>query len=175
MTENCIPSKPFIPGINYIILYHELQPSTWFIDLYLNLCSLYTRPDHIGQVGEPRRMDTNPLQELVEAESLINKQLTDFQIAMRTEVYKANDVDGRPAISLGFFQNASVAEAWAQDQVGGVPHHTRQVLVLVNDPKKIGFIIGAPALIVDEAEMIKEVRDTAIAKLSPAQRAVLKL
>lgn len=104
---------------------------------------------------------------------LLEKSLEGFTVQELTEVYEL-DVEGRQKIkSIGFFRDENVAKAFAQNQTDANYHRTQKVIVLTNG--EIGFVIGEPVILLNDEKAALEVREKALAKLSPEERRLLKL
>jgi hypothetical protein len=109
-----------------------------------------------------------------EIKKLINKDLKGFRTIEMTEVYRV-DNDGRKSESIGVFKNPDVAQAFAGVQTGADWHHTKKILVLTDGTVGYNITEVEPVTIFsDESELVK-VKEKALAKLSPAERRILKL
>lgn len=102
----------------------------------------------------------------------VGKSLDGFVLREMTEVYKT-DNDGRKSRSVGFFQNPDVAEAFAGNQQDANWHQTAKHLVFTNGEE--GFLIGQAVTLLDDEEAALKAREAALAKLTPAERALLKI
>jgi len=103
---------------------------------------------------------------------VVGQDLTGFKIVEMTEVFRV-DNDGRKAHSLGFFRDPNVATAFAGAQTDACWHETHQCLVLTNGT--VGWVIKEqePVKMFDDEQEAVELKKKAIAKLSPAERALL--
>ena len=110
---------------------------------------------------------------IVTTRSLIGKKLDGFTIQEYTEVYMT-DVEGRgKEKSLGHFKNDSIAKAFAGNQTDPAWCKTEKVLLLTDG--KVGFVLGESVKLIDDEKAALEVREAALAKLSPAERKILGL
>ncbi len=106
-------------------------------------------------------------------ESLVGLRLDGYMVEKMAEVYKT-DVDGMKTNTVGYFRNGQVAAAWAQGQTDPFNHKTAEVLVVTNGERHFSFG-GQPISLFDDEQAALEVREKALAKLSPEERAVLGL
>jgi len=104
--------------------------------------------------------------------ALIGKELGQFRIIEMTEVFLVNE-DGKKTITLGYFRNKNIAEAFAGLQTDSIYNKTASALVLTNGTE--GYIITQqdPAKLFDDEAEVLEIRKKAIAKLTPAERKLL--
>ncbi len=104
--------------------------------------------------------------------ALLGKSLKDYKIVEMTEVYQIDD-DGRKTNSLGFFKDKNIAEVFAGAQTDANWHKTGQALVLTDGA--VGYIVGSESVVLfnDEKEAL-DLKQKALAKLSPAERKLLK-
>jgi hypothetical protein len=111
------------------------------------------------------------------AKSLIGKKLDGFTIQEYTEVYKTvykTDVEGRgKEKSLGYFKDNAIAEAFAGKQTDAAWHKTEKVFLLTNGT--VGFLLGNSVKLIDDEKASLEIKQSALAKLSSAERKILGL
>ena len=102
---------------------------------------------------------------------LVGTDLKGFSIVEMTEVYRVND-DGRKSVSLGFFQNSDIAAAFAGVQSDANWHKTWTAMVLTDGT--VGYVIsdGVSVKLFDDKTEAVEIKKKALAKLSPAERAL---
>jgi len=105
---------------------------------------------------------------------LLGVDLSAWKVIEMTEVFSTNE-DGRKSESLGFFKNEDIAEAFADTKAGKNFHGTRKVTVLSKGT--VGFIINdrEEVTFIDEEKELLEVKEMALAKLSIAERKILRL
>lgn len=105
---------------------------------------------------------------------LIGIDLREWKIIEMTEVFSTNE-DGRKSRSLGFFKDENIATAFAGTQKDVNFHKTEKVIVLCKGT--IGFIINEreEVTFVDEESELLKVKEKALAKLSEAERRILRL
>lgn len=101
---------------------------------------------------------------------LMGRKLDDFKIQEYTEVYRT-DFDGRKSQVLGHFKDASIAKAFAANQTDSGYCKTEPVLLLTNG--KDGFLLGGPALLVDDEKAALEIKEAALKKLTSDERKIL--
>jgi Xaa-Pro aminopeptidase len=107
---------------------------------------------------------------------LVGKDLSGWKIVEMTEVYSV-DEDGRKGKSLGYFRDPTVAEAFAGDADSNW-HKTALARVLLNDKGETGFLFSEnqdPVKLFKDEEEVARLRQAAIAKLSSAERTLLKV
>ncbi len=103
----------------------------------------------------------------------IGKSLDGFTVQRLTEVYSTNE-DGKKVKSKGFFKNGSIAQAFAANQSGGDAYNKTSKHFVLTDGKE-GFLIGEVVILLDDEQVALDIRTAAMAKLSDAERAALKL
>jgi hypothetical protein len=103
---------------------------------------------------------------------LIQQGLAGFHIQEMTEIIRT-DMDGRYSSSEGFLEKSVTADAYRQSLRDPSDTKTRSVLVLTNG--HVGFAIADQEEIVllDDVEVTLAARRAALAKLLPAERAIL--
>lgn len=117
-----------------------------------------------------------PVKEKDMLKDLVGKDLSGWKVVEMTEVYSVDD-DGRKTKSLGYFRDPTVAEAFAGDADSNW-HKIASAHVLLNDEQTIGFLFDRnqdPVKLFADEEEAARLRLAAIAKLSSAERALLKL
>ena len=102
----------------------------------------------------------------------LDKPIDGFTVQELVEVYRTND-DGRKTSSVGFFRDEDIAKAFAGCQEDANWHGTDKVLVLTDG--KVGFLVGETVTLLDDEKAALEIKQKALAKLTPAERAILKL
>ncbi len=109
---------------------------------------------------------------MAKIQELLGKNLKDFKLVVMTEVYMM-DNDGRKSRTLGYFRDQNTAVAYAGLQTDANYHKTEQVVVLTDG--NIGFVIKHQDSVIffDDEKVALEIRDKALAKLSPAERKFL--
>lgn len=108
-----------------------------------------------------------------EIKKLVDKDLKGFRIIEMTEVYRVDD-DGIKAKSIGVFRNPDIAQAFAGVQTDAAYHDTQKILVLTDGTVGYDITEVKPVTIFsDESELVK-VKGKALAKLSRAERRILK-
>ncbi len=124
-------------------------------------------------------MDQNQrkmLAETISAKDWTNKPLTGFSIQRMTEVFGRSE-DGLRKRSIGYFEDARVAEAFAAQESGKefCSCGTREAYVLTNG--LVGFLLdeSEPVYLFNDDEEMLRIRDKVRAKLDPATRAILGL
>jgi len=106
-------------------------------------------------------------------EDLIGKDLKGFTVQELTEVFRV-DEDGRKTKSIGFFRNGIIAKAFVQNSVDAAWHKTDKALILTDG--KVGFrLLAGPVELFDDEKTALEIREKALAKLSPEERTILKV
>ncbi|HTX87264.1 MAG TPA: hypothetical protein VMC41_04350 [Candidatus Nanoarchaeia archaeon] len=104
---------------------------------------------------------------------LVGEKLDGFSIQELTEVYRV-DEDGRKTTSIGFFKNGNIAAAFAQNQTDSCFHRYKKEFVLTDG--KVGFLfVGEPVKLLNDEQEALKVREAALEKLSPAERALLQI
>lgn len=106
-------------------------------------------------------------------QDLIGLSLDGYTVRQMHEVFKA-DEDGGKTETKGYFRDANIAAAWAQGQTDASWHKTREVLVATNGQRFFLFTGQEIAPFSDERAAL-QVRETALAKLTEEERAVLGL
>ncbi|MEI6843520.1 MAG: hypothetical protein WCK48_03400 [bacterium] len=102
-----------------------------------------------------------------------NVELNGFSIRLCFEVYKT-DIDGRKEKTVAFFKNANFAEAFTKRQVDSCYYEVQEVYLLTNE--YIGFILNEDMVTVeDDDKALSELREAALAKLTPTERKALGL
>lgn len=132
-------------------------------------------PDGIDPFGKcpnnPKNKKEKGDVKVLTAKSLIGKKLDEFTIQEYTEVYKT-DVEGRgKEKSLGYFKDDGIAKAFAGNQIDSAWHKTVRVLLLTDG--KVGFLLGDSVKLLDDEKASLEIKQSALAKLSPEERKVL--
>lgn len=105
---------------------------------------------------------------------LLGKDLSGFQVVKMTEAFDVNE-DGRKTKSIGYFKDHDIAEAFIGPRATNSHKRVKDVTVLTDG--KVGLVIDsneAVTLIDDEAAML-EIKERAVAKLTPEERKVLGL
>lgn len=100
----------------------------------------------------------------------VGQDLAGFSFREMTEVYRV-DTDGRPVATIGLFKDPNVAKVYAGQQRDADFHRTKLVLILTNGT--IGFRFGEQIDLMDDEQVLVEVRRAALAKLTPEELAVL--
>ena len=104
---------------------------------------------------------------------LVGKPLHDFSVRVMTEVYRT-DEDGRKVKAVGYFFDPQVAQGWVDGMTDKHYHKTVHVLVLTDGTR--AFLLNSETVEITGDEQAKlEIQDKALAKLTPAERAVLGL
>lgn len=105
---------------------------------------------------------------------LVGKDLEGFKIVEMTEVYRVY-VDGSGYRSLGFFKDPITATAFAGAQMDANWYKTGQALVLTDGT--VGYLIEdqKPVKLFDDEAEALAIKKKAVAKLSPAERKLLRL
>ena len=98
--------------------------------------------------------------------------LEGFQVQLLTEVFRVNE-DGRKTKSVGFFKDANIASAFAQNQVDASYHKVGNVWALVKGTDAI--LLGEGIELSSDEQAEQMVRQSALAKLSVEERKVLGL
>lgn len=109
---------------------------------------------------------------IVQSKDLIGKKLDGFSVQIYTEVYRVNE-DGKKIDSLGFFRNSTIAKAFADGLTDAPWHQTEQELVLTNG--EVGFLLGESVKLLSDEQAALEVKEKALAKLTPEEIELLKL
>ncbi len=102
---------------------------------------------------------------------LVNMELHDYMIVQMTEVYEVND-DGERRRSLGFFQNAAVAEAVKErDSYRAMA----PVLVLTDRKGKNAFVLRdfGTITLLDEQQVAADLKQEIVNDLRPGARKLL--
>lgn len=112
--------------------------------------------------------------EVGQIKDLVGKALDSegFSVKSLAGVYMTNE-NGMRVKTLGFFKDWNVAGAFAQSQKDASHHKVAESFVLTNG--KHGFVIGEPVTLLDDEKATLEIREKALAKLSPEEKAVLGL
>ena len=104
---------------------------------------------------------------------LIAKPLDGYTIQELTEVYRVND-DGRKTTSIGYFKDETVARAFSQNQTDANSYEIRKSFVLTNG--EVGFLFNGESItLLDDEKEAERARESALAKLSPEDRKLLKI
>jgi hypothetical protein len=105
---------------------------------------------------------------------LAGVDLKNFKILEMTEVFKVDD-DGRCCSSLGFFKDAEIAADFAGAQKDSSYFKTGPAFVLTNG--EVGFTISGEkeVKLFDDEKEAGEIRKRGLAKLTAAERKVLRL
>jgi hypothetical protein len=102
---------------------------------------------------------------------LVGKSLTDFSVRTMTEVFRTND-DGLKVKAVGYFFDPQVAQGWVDGMTNKHYYGTVHVLVLTDGER--AFLLDPTRVEITGDEHAKlEIRDKALAKLTPSERAVL--
>lgn len=105
---------------------------------------------------------------------ILGKDLAGFKVVMMTEAFDVND-DGRKTKSIGYFKDRDSAKAFIGPRATNSHKRVEDVFVLTDG--KVGLVVNNNenvTLIDDEAAML-EIRQKAVAKLTPEERKVLGL
>lgn len=105
-------------------------------------------------------------------EKLIGQDLSPYKIVQMSEVVR-EDVNGITIASIGFFKDADIANAFADQHKDSGYIKVKQALVLSDG--KNGFTMDqsrVALLFDDEAEVLK-IKQNALQRLSPYERKVL--
>lgn len=108
-----------------------------------------------------------------ELSTWVGTSLDGFTVRLATEVYRT-DEDGKKAVTIGYFLGGNVAKAWAQSQTDANYVQSCEVLIITNGQTHYLFQ-GQDITLHSDEEAALEVREKALAKLSPEERAVLGL
>jgi len=119
-----------------------------------------------------RPRETQPARITPEIKGLIGQDLSGFKLEILTEVYMT-DEDGIKRGTAGFFRDKNVAEAFADNVTDANFTKTAEAAVFHNGT--IGFRLAEEVKLLDDEKEALRLREAALAKLSPAERAVLKL
>jgi hypothetical protein len=112
------------------------------------------------------------MQTTTDINSLVGQDLSSFKVLVMTEVFKVND-DGIRSISIGYFKDVNIAQAFAGSQTDAPWHKTRDVYVLTDG--NVGFLFNTTESVYipgDEKAMF-QIREKALAKLTPTERKIL--
>ncbi|OGI90377.1 hypothetical protein A2911_00070 [Candidatus Nomurabacteria bacterium RIFCSPLOWO2_01_FULL_40_15] len=104
---------------------------------------------------------------------LVNKPLDGFSVKTMTEVYRT-DEDGRKVKATAYFFDPSVARAWI-DGLADMHYHKEKHVLVLTDGFRAFLLNPEPIEITGDEHARLEIRDKALAKLTPAERAVLSL
>ncbi len=104
---------------------------------------------------------------------LVGKDLSGFKILQVTEVYRV-DEDGRKSESLGVFEDAEMAESFANNQPDGASWHKTAPMVVLTDGK-MTFALGDRVMLRKGKKEKAYLRKVVLAKLTPAERRLLRI
>lgn len=108
---------------------------------------------------------------LPEVPPLVGQKLDGFTVQDFFEVSKL-DEEGRNKVSVvGYFRDEDIANGFAGNQVGAT---WVEKVLLATDGRR-AFLVGPPAKLLDNEKAALEMRQKALAKLSPGERKVLGL
>ena len=110
----------------------------------------------------------------VKITDLLGKDLAGFQVVKMTEAFDVND-DGRKTKSIGYFIDHDIAKAFIGPRATNSHKDIKDVFVLTDG--KVGLLINAneTVILVDDEAAMLEIRERAVAKLTPEERKVLGL
>lgn len=76
--------------------------------------------------------------------------------------------------SVGFFRDGSIANAFAANESGGESYNKTVECFVLTDGQE-GFLVGRAVTLLDDEQAALKIREAALAKLTLAERAVLKI
>jgi len=128
-----------------------------------------------GQREARRKVLAEILEELVGQELVGQKPTKEglFFVEELVEVYRVNE-DGRKSSSVGFFRDENIAKAFCQNQTDASWHRTNKIIALTNG-EAVFQLKAEDAPFFDSDKVKLEIREKALAKLSPEERRLLGL
>jgi hypothetical protein len=105
---------------------------------------------------------------------LVGNDLAGFQVVKMTEAFDVND-DGRRTKSIGYFKDHDTAKAFIGPRATNSHKRVKDVFVLTDG--KVGLVIDTNEVVnlIDDEAALLEIKEKAVAKLTPEERKVLGL